>query len=152
MGRCIKCFVFIFIILGASRIVGEADTIYFKNGARLDIEKAWEENGKVKCIMFGNEYEYQKDDIERIESNGTITPLNSETNPEAENSNTAPPAATTPRPDTEAQSVKYYGGDGWDIVSRQPRLSRRKRGNYRWYLHRTSSVNSVLIYQPESYC
>jgi len=56
-----------------------SDTIYFKNGTRLDIEKSWEEEGKIKCIMFGNEYEYNKDEIERIERNGSVIRIENNT-------------------------------------------------------------------------
>lgn len=58
----------LFIVVSTTPAI--SDTIYFKNGTRLDIEKAWEEDGKIKCIMFGEEYEYEKDTIERIEKQG----------------------------------------------------------------------------------
>jgi len=44
-----------------------ADTIYFKNGMRLDIEEAWEDDGKIKCKIFDSVVVYSKEEIDRVE-------------------------------------------------------------------------------------
>lgn len=68
----LKKTIYLIIIIGLFAANGIADTIYFKNGSRLDIENVWEEDGKIKCIMFGNTYEYRKENIDRIERDGKV--------------------------------------------------------------------------------
>ena len=55
---------FLFMFLFAS--VTYADTIFFRNGSRLDIEETWEEGGYIKCEMYGVVVSYPKKDIERV--------------------------------------------------------------------------------------
>ncbi len=43
-----------------------ADTIILKNGMRLDVEKVWKEDGKVKYKAFGIVYSYPEEDVEKI--------------------------------------------------------------------------------------
>ncbi len=48
--------------------VAAADIIYFKDGMKtVCLEKAWEENGEVKCEYDGVILIYQKNDVDRIE-------------------------------------------------------------------------------------
>jgi hypothetical protein len=61
-------FVFLLIILSQSYAV--SDTIIFKNGKRITVENAWEENGQVKCYRFGSIVGYQKSSIEQIVKDG----------------------------------------------------------------------------------
>ncbi len=44
-----------------------ADTIYFKNGARLDVKKIWREGKSVKCRLYGDTVSYPLGTIARIE-------------------------------------------------------------------------------------
>jgi len=45
-----------------------ADTVYFKNGTKIETEQAWEEGDYVKCLRFGGTVAYSKADVLRIES------------------------------------------------------------------------------------
>ena len=42
------------------------DTIFLKNGMRLDVEKIWEKGGEIKYEMYGSVYSYPKDDVSQI--------------------------------------------------------------------------------------
>jgi tetratricopeptide (TPR) repeat protein len=46
-----------------------ADTIFFKNGARLDIAKTWQADGQIKCELYGQEAGYPLKDVLRVEKN-----------------------------------------------------------------------------------
>ncbi len=48
-------------------LFGHADIVYLKNGEKLQAERTWEENGQIKCLMFGSVLGYSKEDVERIE-------------------------------------------------------------------------------------
>jgi tetratricopeptide (TPR) repeat protein len=65
---------FLFMLLFGS--VTYADTIFFKNGTRLDIQETWEEDGYIKCEIYGIVVSYPKKDIERVEK----SPKNKEQN------------------------------------------------------------------------
>jgi len=45
-----------------------ADTIFLKNGMRMDVERAWKEKGMVKYEMYGTVYSYSTDEVARIET------------------------------------------------------------------------------------
>ena len=60
-----KSFVFVLVIL-LSQSYAVADTIIFKNGKRIATERAWEENGQVKCYRFGSIVGYPTSSIEQI--------------------------------------------------------------------------------------
>ncbi|MBW1846591.1 MAG: tetratricopeptide repeat protein [Deltaproteobacteria bacterium] len=79
MKKVLRNMVFTVVMVVVFAATGTSDTIYFKNGTRLDIEKSWEEDGKIKYIMFGNEYEYKKDEIDRIERNGSVIIIENKT-------------------------------------------------------------------------
>ncbi len=52
--------------------VASADIIYFKDGLKtVCLEKAWEENGEVKCEYDGVVLSYSKNDVDRIEKRRT---------------------------------------------------------------------------------
>ena len=52
--------------------VATADIIYFKDGMKtVCLEKAWEENGEVKCEYDGVVLSYRKEDVDRIEKRRT---------------------------------------------------------------------------------
>lgn len=53
----------------ASALPARADTIFFKNGARLDIPKAWQADGQIKCELYGQEVGYPLKDVLRVEKN-----------------------------------------------------------------------------------
>lgn len=58
------------IILAPSLV--SADIIYFKDGMKtVCLEKAWEENGEVKCEYDGVVLSYRKNDVDRIEKKRT---------------------------------------------------------------------------------
>ncbi len=43
------------------------DTIHLKSGRIVRVEKAWEENGQIRCEMYGATIGYNKADVLRIE-------------------------------------------------------------------------------------
>jgi len=45
----------------------DADTIFFKDGSRLDLERVWEEDDYVKYVLYGDVISIPKGDVERIE-------------------------------------------------------------------------------------
>lgn len=61
----ILTFFFLALYAGSSQTV--ADTIYFKDGSKVETEQTWEEGDQVKCRRFGGEVTYSKKDVERIE-------------------------------------------------------------------------------------
>lgn len=73
----LKKIIYIAVVVILFGATAAADTIFFKNGTRLDIERSWEEDGKIKCIMFGKEYEYKKNDIDKIERNRSVIEVES---------------------------------------------------------------------------
>jgi hypothetical protein len=56
----------IIFILFCITAAGFADTIVFKDGSRIDVTKAWEENGQIKCKIAGVVIGYPKKDVKRI--------------------------------------------------------------------------------------
>jgi hypothetical protein len=56
------------LIIIAAPSAASADIIYFKDGMKtVCLEKAWEENGEVKCEYDGVVLSYKKSEVERIE-------------------------------------------------------------------------------------
>ena len=49
-----------------------ADTIFFKNGARLDISSTWQADGQIKCELYGQEVGYPLKDVLRVEKNTAL--------------------------------------------------------------------------------
>ncbi len=49
-----------------------ADTIHFKNGTRLDVPSAWEENGEVRCELYGRVVGYPLADVLRVDRQQNI--------------------------------------------------------------------------------
>lgn len=43
-----------------------ADTIVFQDGTKIDVTKAWEEGGEIKCIIAGVEIGYPKEEVQRV--------------------------------------------------------------------------------------
>ena len=69
-----KRFLFTFILILATS-AASADIIYFKDGMKtVCLEKAWEENGEVKCEYDGVVLTYQKAEVEHIEKSRTQQP------------------------------------------------------------------------------
>ncbi len=64
--------IFIFIFLTASQLLF-ADTIFFKDGTRLDVEKVWQEKDSYRCELYGSVVDYPKETVLRIEK-GVKTP------------------------------------------------------------------------------
>ncbi|MBN2108516.1 MAG: tetratricopeptide repeat protein [Deltaproteobacteria bacterium] len=56
-------------IFFAPALPARADTIFFKNGARLDIPGTWEADGQIKCALYGQEVGYPLKDVLRVEKN-----------------------------------------------------------------------------------
>jgi tetratricopeptide (TPR) repeat protein len=70
------------LVFFATALPARADTIFFKNGARLDIVKAWQEDGQIKCEMYGQEVAYPLKDVLRVEKNtAPIPPADTEAAP-----------------------------------------------------------------------
>lgn len=44
-----------------------ADVIIFKDGRKIETERAWEEEGQIKCYRYGGIVGYPKTQVERIE-------------------------------------------------------------------------------------
>jgi len=57
----------LFISILFSGFSAYADTIYLRNGMRMDVERAWKENRQIKYEMFGSVYSYSIDEVVRIE-------------------------------------------------------------------------------------
>ena len=47
-------------------LFSEADTIFLKNGTRLDVKKVWNEDGKIKYIMFGTVYSFDSSEVKEV--------------------------------------------------------------------------------------
>ena len=47
-------------------IISEADTIFLKDGTRLDLKKVWNEDGKIKYEMFGSVYSIDPSEVKKI--------------------------------------------------------------------------------------
>ena len=56
-----------FISLAVVPSLLNADTIFFKDGMRLDVEKTWEENNQIKYILYGSTISVAMEKVERIE-------------------------------------------------------------------------------------
>lgn len=48
-------------------LFASADVVVFKNGKRIETKGAWEENGQIKCYLYGGVVAYPKGQVERIE-------------------------------------------------------------------------------------
>lgn len=103
----IRISITLLFVIGIFSTPSTADTIYFKNGTRLDIESTWEENGKIKCRLFGNEVEYEKSEIERIERNENVIPIEGtkDTNDSVKKNKESPTAV---QPSKESMSLEYH--------------------------------------------
>jgi len=44
-----------------------ADTIFLKNGQKIEVEKAWEENGQVRAHLYGVRLSYPLEQVEKID-------------------------------------------------------------------------------------
>jgi len=56
---------FIILTLSFCNIAG-ADTIVLKNGRRIEVEKAWEDGGQIKGLVYGATIGYPKDQVKNI--------------------------------------------------------------------------------------
>ena len=61
-----KTIILTFILL-VFYLPADADTIFFKDGMRVDAPRVWEENEEVRCEIGGIVFGYPKADVERIE-------------------------------------------------------------------------------------
>jgi tetratricopeptide (TPR) repeat protein len=66
-------FLFAGFIFFASALPAPADTIFFKNGARLDIAKTWQDDGQIKCELYGQQVGYPLKDVLRVEKSTALT-------------------------------------------------------------------------------
>jgi hypothetical protein len=57
---------FIISLLVCIPVIAGADTIVFKDGTSIDVPRAWEENGEIKCKVAGVVIGYPKKEIKRI--------------------------------------------------------------------------------------
>jgi len=57
---------FIVILLVCLPALAGADTIVFMDGSRIDVPKAREENGEIKCKMGGVIIGYPQQEVKRI--------------------------------------------------------------------------------------
>jgi hypothetical protein len=86
-------------------LLSPADTIFLKNGMRLDVEKIWEEDGEIKYEMYGSVYSYPKDDVSQIKIGETIKQISSPVKEKAEETSE-------------------------ELTTLQPVYTSEKRGNY----------------------
>ncbi len=49
-----------------------ADTVYFKNGKSIKVERAWEEDGQIKTDRSGTVIGYPKNTVDRVENENDI--------------------------------------------------------------------------------
>jgi len=57
---------FIVTLLVCLPAIAGADTIVFKDGTSVDVPRAWEENGEIKCKMGGVIVGYPQQEVKRI--------------------------------------------------------------------------------------
>jgi hypothetical protein len=57
---------FIVAVLISIPIAANADTIVFMDGTKIDVPKAWEENGEIKCKMAGIVIGYPKTEVKQV--------------------------------------------------------------------------------------
>ena len=86
--------------------VATADIIYFKDGMKtVCLEKAWEENGEVKCEYDGVVLSYRKEDVDRIEKRRTR-----QETPKSEKKATVGKAAGETKPNSPSTPAKKADG------------------------------------------
>ena len=56
----------IIIFMICISVSATADTVVFKDGSQIDVTKAWEDNGQIKCKIAGVVIGYPKKDVKRI--------------------------------------------------------------------------------------
>jgi len=98
-----------FIIIAATS-AASADIIYFKDGMKtVCLEKAWEENGEVKCDYDGVVLSYKKSEVERIEKRRTrqSTPKPADSAATAKVSIAKKPAASS-APAVQSDGLRFY--------------------------------------------
>ncbi|MBW1779002.1 MAG: hypothetical protein JRJ54_15680 [Deltaproteobacteria bacterium] len=54
------------LIISLFYTVSFAHTIILKNGSQFDVNTAWEEDGKIKCEMYGAMVAFPKEDVSRV--------------------------------------------------------------------------------------
>lgn len=75
-----KKLVLLAVLLASEPIWIHADIIYFKDGMKTNCqEKAWEENGEIKCEYEGVILSYRKADVLRIVKERTAEPATKKT-------------------------------------------------------------------------
>jgi hypothetical protein len=57
---------FIIAVLITIPVAADADTIVFMDGTEIDVPKAWEENGEIKCDMAGIVIGYPKAEVKQV--------------------------------------------------------------------------------------
>lgn len=62
------------ILLMVFTSITQADTVALKNSKRIKCEKAWEEDGQIKCMRDGSMIGFSKESVERIEKEDKIRP------------------------------------------------------------------------------
>ncbi len=86
--------------------VAAPDIIYFKDGMKtVCLEKAWEENGEVKCEYDGVVLSYSKNDVDRIEKRRT-----QQQTPKSEKKTTTDKLAGESKPDSPSTPTKKADG------------------------------------------
>ncbi|QTA86010.1 hypothetical protein [Desulfonema magnum] len=50
---------------------GKADTIFLKNGRKIEAERVWKEDNQIKCDVYGAIVGYPKENVDRIELSET---------------------------------------------------------------------------------
>jgi hypothetical protein len=103
------CILITFILIAATS-TAVADIIYFKDGMKtVCLEKAWEENGDVKCDYDGIVLTYKKADVERIEKRRTrpASPQPANKTDSGKVSVVSKPTAS-PAPAKQSEGLKFY--------------------------------------------
>jgi hypothetical protein len=77
----------LFLFLMPSSLAG-ADAIVLKNGNRIEADRVWEEDGEYKCDQYGGVIGFPKQEVLRIERQGSAEELDGAQNKELSNEKT----------------------------------------------------------------
>lgn len=124
-----KRFAFILWVFIFSPLSAGADIIFFKDGMKTVCQdRAWEEDGEIKCEYNGVILSYQKKDVVRIEKTRIEKPVQSKTGGDQTPAETEAKQEKTP-PDIKQSSPaekKPFSENESEIASTKPDVSQTK--------------------------
>jgi len=117
------------LIIFLAPSAASADIIYFKDGMKtVCLEKAWEENGEVKCEYDGVVLSYRKAEVERIEKKRTQPPP-----PKPAVNATVSKVSATPKPASPSASATKSDGLRFYDPRRTNKYWISKTGKYKTF-------------------